>query len=241
VGGREYVHMSNLAHGFQDDFRSFASYDLEIREVFKALDFEQVYKATVKTEKMKRIVWAALPTIFRMIPILIGGMIHPVKATRECEQSLAAAFRFYKQELLEEGTFDEMVERGLAEYAKLIFRMMGVLLPRQIAKRNLDKLFKNQGVDEAVGLLSAASPTNPTAQMGRKMLELAAFAELQGTATESEFVRRLANGDYSKAFMDAYNDYMERFGARGFKEIDVAVPRATENPEPRIQGHFSVS
>jgi phosphohistidine swiveling domain-containing protein len=230
VGGREYVHMSNLANGMKDDFRSFASYDLEIREVFKSLDFDHEYKAPVKTEKMKKILWAALPMIFRMIPILIGGMIHPDEATRECEQSLAAAFRFYKQGLLGEGTFDEMIERGLAEYAKLIFRMMGVLIPRQMAKRNLEKLFRDQGVDEAVGLLSAASPTNPTAQMGRKMFELASFAELQDTATEAEFVDRLTGGGYSKAFMDAYTDYMERFGARGFKEIDVAVPRATENP-----------
>ena len=69
VGGREYVHMSNLANGLKDDFRSFASYDLEIREVFKSLDFEHEYKAPVKTEKMKKIVWAALPMIFRMIPI----------------------------------------------------------------------------------------------------------------------------------------------------------------------------
>jgi rifampicin phosphotransferase len=85
-------------------------------------------------------------------------------------------------------------------------------------------------VDEAVGLLSAASPTNPTAQMGRKMFELAAFPELQDTATEAEFLHKLESGGYSKEFMDAYADYMERFGARGFKEIDVAVPRTTENP-----------
>jgi hypothetical protein len=30
--------------------------------------------------------------------------------------------------------------------------------------------------------------------------------------------------------MDAYNDYMERFGARGIKEIDIAAPRTAENP-----------
>lgn len=230
VGGREYVHMSNMANGFKDDFRSFASYDLEIREVFKSLDFEHEYKAPVKTEKMKKIVWAALPMVFRMIPVLIGGMINPDKATRECEQSLAAAFCFYKQDLLDEGTFDEMVERGLAEYSKLIFSMMGVLIPRQMAKRNLEKLFRDQGVAEAVGLLSAASPTNPTAQMGRKMFELALFTEFQNTATEAEFVQRLACGGYSKVFVDAYTDYMERFGARGFKEIDVAVSRTAENP-----------
>ncbi len=230
VGGREYVHMSNLAHGMKDDFRSFANYDLEVREVFKSLDFDHEYKASVKTEKMKKIIRTALPMIFRMIPAMVRGMVNPDKATRECEQSLAAAFRFYKQDLLNEGTFGEIVEHGLTEYAKVILRMMGLLIPRQMAKKYLDTLFRDQGVDEAVGLLSAASPTNPTAHMGRKMVELASFAELQNTATEAEFIKKLESGGYSKAFTDAYAEYMERFGARGFKEIDVAAPRATENP-----------
>ncbi len=230
LGGREYVHMSNFANGMKDDFRNFASYDLEIREVFKSLDFERVYKNPVKTEKMKKIIWAALPMIFKMIPVMVGGIIDPDKATRECERSLEATFRFYMQDLLDDGTFDELVSRGLVEYTKLILRMMGVLIPRQMAKSNLEKLFRDQGVDEAVGLLSAASPTNPTAQMGRKMFELASLAEFQATADEAEFVQKLAGGGYSKAFMDAYADYMERFGARGFQEIDVAVPRVTENP-----------
>lgn len=230
VGGREYVHMSNFAHGMKDDFRSFASYDLEIREVFKSLNFDHEYKALIKTKKMKKIAWAALPMIFRMIPSMFRGVINPDKATRECQQSLEAAYCFYKRDLLDVGPFGEIVKRGVAEYARLIFNMMGVLLPRQLARNYLEKLFRDQSVDEAVGLLSAASPTNPTAQMGRKMFELASFAELQDTPTEAEFVQKVANGGYSQAFMRAYTDYMERFGARGFKEIDIAVPRATENP-----------
>lgn len=230
VGGREYAHMSNFANGMKDDFRNFASYDLEIREVFKSLDFEREYKNPLKTEKMKKIIWAALPMMFRMIPVMVAGLIDPDKATRDCERSLAAVFRFYKQDLLKGGTFGEMVESGLAEYARLILRMLGVMIPRQMARSKLDKLFRDQGLDEAVGLLSAASPTNPTALMGRKMFDLASFTELQDTATEAEFLQKLAGGGYSKAFMAAYGDYMERFGARGFKEIDVAVPRAAEDP-----------
>jgi phosphohistidine swiveling domain-containing protein len=230
VGGREYIHISNMANGIKASFNEISNYDMEIREVFKSLDIEHEYIAPAKTEKMKKSAWATLPFLIGMIPSMIGGIINPNKATSECEQSLAATYRYCKQDLLKEGAFDEMVERGVVEFGKTVVSIGGVDLSVRLARRNLEKLFKDQGVDELVGLLSAASPTNPTAQMGRKMLELASFAELQDTATEDEFVQRLANGDYSKAFMDAYNDYMERFGARGFKEIDIAAPRVTENP-----------
>jgi len=231
VGGREYIHVSNMAVGMIPSLAGFSNYDMDIREVFKSLDMEGEYIAPVKTEKMKQVRKDALRVLFRMIPRMLGGMFNPDKATREFEQSLESAFRYYKQDLLKGGTFGEMVQHGVEEeFGKMIDSVAGGGISTRVARKNLEKLFKDQGVDELIGLLSAASPTNPTAQMGHKMLELASFAELQDTATEDEFVQRLVDGDYSQAFMDAYNDYMERFGARGFKEIDIATPRVYEKP-----------
>jgi len=231
VGGREYLHVSNMALSMKSSFKWVSNYDMETREVFKSLDIDGEYIAPVKTEKMARVAKEPMGDLIRRIPGMIEWMLIPDKATHKFEQLMESTFRYYKQNMLERGTFGEMVQHGVEEeFCKMVACLGGMVVSVRSARRNLKKLFKDQEVDELVGLLSAASPTNPTTQMGRKMLEIASFAEFEETTTEDEFVQRLANNGYSQTFMDAYNDYMHRFGARNFKEIDIATPRVTENP-----------
>ncbi|MBN2001916.1 MAG: hypothetical protein JXA21_01060 [Anaerolineae bacterium] len=231
VGGREYMHVSNMVSAMETTYKYIIHYGMEVEEVLKSLDVEHNFKSPVKTEKMKQANINVYLSFLKLLPAMFRGVTRPDKSIHECEQALESAFHFYKHDLLKQGTFGEAVKRGIEEFCKAASSVGTLCLSGLLARKNLEKLFKGQAVDELLELLSAASPTNPTAQMGRKMLELAAYAEIQDAATEEEFVRKLANGGYSPGFMNAYNDYMERFGARGFREIDIATPRVTETPE----------
>lgn len=235
VGGREYIHISNMikALGARVALKMLGILDAETAEVFTSADLIRQYKSPASSKKMRRAVRRMVWLSARSVPGIVGAMLNPDRATAKLERSLASGFGFYKQDLLGQETFRDCVERGVAQFGRLTSANgggSGVYLSALQAMRRLNKMFKGEGVDELVGLLGAASPTNPTARMGRQMLELASYPELQHTATEDEFAQKLTNGGYSDAFMKAYTDYMERFGARGFKEIDIAAPRTSENP-----------
>jgi len=234
VSGREYIHISNLvkALGTKNFIKLLAAMDAETADIFKSVDLVRQYKSPASSKKMKRAVRRYIWVFARSVPGIVGAMLDPDRATAKLERSLESSYRFYKQDdLLWRGTFRDNVERGVAEFGRLVSTNFGgVYLSALLAMRRLNKMFKGQGVDELVGLLGAASPTNPTAKMGRQMLELASSPEVQRTATEEQFAEKLTGGEYSDAFITAYSDYMERFGARGFKEIDIAEPRTSENP-----------
>lgn len=73
---------------------------------------------------------------------------------------------------------------------------------------------------------------NPTSAMGHYMYKLACNEEIKHTKSGREFVRRIKkNREYSDAFLENYHDYMDLYGCRGFKEIDIASPRAYEDLE----------
>jgi phosphohistidine swiveling domain-containing protein len=236
VGGREYLHISNMAKGMGKRlFSMIQTYELPIREVFKSLDLENEYITLVKTEKIKQAGRDTLSSLISLTPRMIGGMLNPQQASTIYEQDIANTYRYYTQEMLKEGTFSEIVDRGIEKFGYLCKEYLRVAVSGELSMKGLKKMFKGQDVDDLVALLGTASSTNPTAQMGLRMLELASFAELQDTATEDEFIQKLLHGGYSAAFMEAYQDYMERFGARGLREIDVATPRTSEDARAFFQ------
>ena len=231
VGGREYSIISNMAKGMgKRVFSMVQSYELPIREVFKSLDLEQEYMPPVKTEMMKQAGMATLKMGLSLAPLMIAGILNPKQQSLVFEKSTTETYRYYTQEMLKEGTFSEVVDHGNRKFGEMCKEYLRVAISGLLSMNSLKNLFKDQGVDDLVALLGAASPTNPTAQMGLRMLELASYAELQNTATEDEFIQKLSYGVYSAAFANAYRDYLERFGARGLREVDIAIPRTSENP-----------
>ena len=53
---------------------------------------------------------------------------------------------------------------------------------------------------------------NPTSEMGHLMVRLASFPEIQETDSKEDFLQKLKDDDFSTEFMNAYNDYIKRFG-----------------------------
>jgi len=90
-------------------------------------------------------------------------------------------------------------------------------------------LFKNDDIGDLLVALNIDLNGNPTSEMGRLMLDLAKYPEVQDTATGGEFAQKLANKQVSPEFQTAFDDYMDRFGCRGIREIDIATERTHEN------------
>ena len=107
--------------------------------------------------------------------------------------------------------------------------IVGVMVPPMLARWRLGRLFRKDEVRDLLVALEMALEGNPTSEMGHRMYELASFPEVQSTADGEEFARKLESRGYSTELMDAYESYLDKFGCRGIKEIDVATPRCYED------------
>ena len=86
-------------------------------------------------------------------------------------------------------------------------------------------MFKKDRVQDLLVALESDLAGDPVAEMHRKMAALARFPEVQETETGQAFAAKLRARDTSPEFMQALVEYMDRFGSRCTREIDVAVPR----------------
>ncbi|MCK4725448.1 MAG: hypothetical protein KAT29_06590, partial [Anaerolineales bacterium] len=106
------------------------------------------------------------------------------------------------------------------------------LLASERARSGIKKQFKNdpQSIQDQVIFIEQAFPHNVTIEMGLLLYELSQFPDVQKTATADEFIQKLDQGQFSTEFMAKWREFIDRYGHRYPKEIDVATPRYREKP-----------
>jgi len=67
--------------------------------------------------------------------------------------------------------------------------------------------------------------------MGKLMIKLASYDDIQNTNSKDEFIELFYSNKYCKEFYDDYDHYVKKFGCRCIKEIDIASPRYYEQAE----------
>lgn len=102
-----------------------------------------------------------------------------------------------------------------------------------IADMRLRRLFRKvPNSKELLDRLHSDLPGNPTNQMGHALFKLATFPEVQNTETTEELAKKINSREgISAEFLEAYDSFMDRFGARVPLEIDIAAPRHYEAQE----------
>jgi len=190
---------------------------------------EEIYREYVSptvTGLMKQAKRAQLRMIWLLFPSAVKALINPVKQSEEFEvvaDDVAKKFKALKNDR----PYDELVESAFAAYDEVIAKM-AALLAGGLAIRKIKKITKETEVEALADSVLMDLPSNPTSAMGHAMFALAGFQEFQATVDAAEFETRLANRSYSQEFLEAWDDYMDKYGARGFKEIDVASKRTEE-------------
>lgn len=115
--------------------------------------------------------------------------------------------------------------------------MNGVQLPALMASEpargKLKKMFKNEpeSVQEHLQSIEQSFPNNVTIEMGLLLYELSQFPDIRQIGTAQEFVQKLDANQLSPEFMQKWRLFMDDYGFRGPKELDIATPRYYEKPE----------
>ena len=229
--GRQYFHLSNMISALGTGLmpRLLRTYDMPTRKIFDAIDLKADYLPAKKPDALKGMAWAALGGTLPVVLNGLRGFRRPQEAKEAYKRTAAASIMECRQISGESRPFNELVGQFLSQFQGLIAASVAVLLPSMLARWRLERLFRKDEVKDLLVALEMDLEGNPTSEMGHLLYELASFDEIQETADGGEFARKIESGGYSSELMDAYRTYLDKFGCRGIKEIDIATPRAYED------------
>ena len=236
AGGRYYLHLSNSIKmlGMNTPMAPGSMNDTSVKEILKSIDLKQYtqYKlpAKLKTAKYKQII--------TVIPMLISSLKvyrKPGAFLQKYQQKLPAQLQRLKDISNKADSFTiKQLSINLTDCLDFFF--LGYGLPMfavpQIAQYQIKRMFRKEAdiVRDELASLSISLPGNKTAEMGEMMYNLASFEEIKDCPSAEEFNIRLENETVSPAFLQRWNQFMEEFGFRCPREIDVATPRPGEQP-----------
>ncbi len=143
--------------------------------------------------------------------------------------------QFYQEKCSFEGCNFENLSRTLMRMTgnHMYQVLMPALYATMLARSKIKKMFKNepQSVQDQLVYIENSLPHNVTIEMGLLFYELSLFPEILITDTPTKFIQNLEQNKVSSEFLKKWKTFMDRFGFRHPKEIDVATPRYNERPE----------
>ena len=240
-GGRMYLNASSTIK-FQSLDRvinAWETADAGTAELMRSLDLNH-YIPEKLPEAMKGLKWGAIKNNFGAI----GGTIRAARkpeAYKAWYQPKEDAFDAYLKEIsmnlqdhIKTGSrplsllFNEIMDG----YYKLLDIMLPMTYAAEISRRNIEKLLKKYDDDHENTLqyLQRSLPDNTTIDMGLAMYDFSQKPEVKEN-TYSQFSEKLSNGTFSNDFITQWHDYLDQYGFRTNKELDIAVIRPKENAE----------
>jgi len=228
--GRQYMLVSNMLKvgGFLK--KTMTSYDAPSKQIFEELNSTE-YIPNKRPVLLKGYLWEVIKYVFPIVGSSLKALFNGSESLRLYKEADAEIWKSLHEELAYSNeSFDKQTKQALGAFS-IMMGVAGGMGASFYAKWRLDRIFKkHKEADDLLVGLSMDLPGNPTSEMGHLMLQIATFPEFQKTKTAEEFFEKLKNKEYSEELINTYNDYVFRFGCRGVREIDIAIPRISENP-----------
>lgn len=232
VEGRQYLHLSNLmkAMGTGMGLWGLKQYDTPTRQIFDSIDLKRDYLPQKQPAALRGVKWSIVKSAFgRLLPCAYRGFRNPARAVQAHQEEFAQHVRMSKELATQDIDFQILVDELLDHFKSQMNTITAVMLPSMVARWRMQRLFTNDDVEDLLVALEMDLTGNPTSEMGHRMYDLAQSPEIQETETGEEFAQKLNAKAYSSQFMRAYEDYIDEFGCRCIREIDIATPRPYDN------------
>ena len=234
LGGRGYANFSIMAKlmGKGREVSAWRAADALLAEILENVD-EKEYIPRKLPPQLRGIVFRILLNNLdgglKAIKVLINSSEYKKWFFKETEKFLKDLEDIKEKEF----SLKEMVDKTnimLSQY--LTHVSLPVLYASEVARYGMKRIFKNepQGVRDKLVYLERALPENITIEMGMAMYDLSRYKEVLECSSGEEFAQRIREQSFSKEFLSAYNSFMDKYGARCPRELDVATPRLYEQP-----------
>jgi pyruvate,water dikinase len=232
AGGRYYMNLSNsirvlgrgaaLAPGSHGDESVMGILDSIRLEPYLQRPLPEPLRAS-----RRRGLLSALPLF---LPVM-RAFLRPEAFVRQYQRALPAHLK----------RFETVIDRSLpikqqATHLMALLRFflieygMPMVFAAQLAQSRIRRIFAGDEVDVQLLSLGTALPGNKTAEMGTAMAQLATSEAVRAQMPAQVFVAQLKGRALHPAFLQAWDQFVDEFGARCPREIDVATPRPNEQP-----------
>lgn len=245
IGGRMYLNVSSsIKFQGRDRFiKSWEMIDALTLELLKNNDLNK-YIPSKTPDAMKGALWGALKSNIGTIKLLRRAIKDPEEYKR-WYQSYENDFDEYLKTVSQSNeNILILIEEITENYIELLDKMLPMTYAAELSRKKISKLLKKttENAQEKMQYLERSLPDNVTVDMGLEMYELSQMSDIRENDYQ-EFKSKLDMGSLSTEFMNAWSLYLDQYGCRTRNELDVGVPRTSENIQllfEQIKGMSSV-
>lgn len=238
AGGRVYINLSDdiLMEGKKSAAAAYEGLDTYAAQIIREVDMKE-YKASVTSRGIMKVARGLVMAPAKSFDLVIGmikGMKHPEKL-REAIDDKGEYFMLEIDSLFDSGIpFREFVHTAMQKTADLmIHTTIPSLLDGQSAKKKIKALLAKEfgkTLPETADLLDRGLSYNITMEMSCRIYDLMQALDKTEFTSTASLLDKIRSGELPQPFMDAWNDFMRKFGFRGPGEVDVATPRYQDDP-----------
>jgi pyruvate,water dikinase len=232
--GRMYTHFGRMLKivGKNNALKTYRITDALGTQILEAMDLKEYIPKKFPKGFMKNFIKTGLGAVMYIKPLM--------KARRKPDEYLqhyldenARLRAELKAEYERDTSFEDFCITCFTRVGSHMNRtQLPALMASETARSKLKKMFKKdpESVQEHLRSIEKAFPDNVTIDMGLLLYELSQFPDVRQTGTAQEFVQKLDANQLSPEFMQKWQLFIDDYGFRGPKELDVATPRYYEKP-----------
>ncbi|MCJ8325088.1 MAG: hypothetical protein HRU29_08970 [Rhizobiales bacterium] len=223
--GRQYFQLHNMFKGLGKRALQFVS---SMDNAFEGRE-DKIFKEYIGQEMtplMKQGRRAQFSIIGKLGPSMISSIFNPEKSAKKTETAAAHLIETFRT-IKNDKPFDEIVDQAFVDFAKEMPNMV-CFFSGLLTEWRLKRMMRGTEGEPLTSSVLMDIPSNPSSAMGHAMLALASMPEIRETPDAKTFEDRIVNKTYSPEFVAAFDEYIYKYGDRGFKEIDVASPVVME-------------
>ncbi|AIO18184.1 Phosphoenolpyruvate synthase [Candidatus Izimaplasma bacterium HR1] len=229
IYGRQYINVPRLfaSLGKTAGNGMLINHDKGLGKIFKNIDIKE-YELKKKPESLKGMKKAMLKVSLGMLPAILKARKSDPKDLIENYLKTCDELIIKVNNLNSNMTLQEMFDIIIGDLNS-IFKEVGFMVAGMFAVNKINKLFKGSGLEDLVTAMSMDLDGNPTSEMGHMLFDLASSSDFKAIKSEQEFLDKVENRGFSDEFLKKFDAFVEKYGCRGFKEIDIASERLYEN------------
>lgn len=231
--GRMYQNFSNYFDVLSKNalVNQIATMDVFTAEVIRTTDMSEY----MLNRSNKRFRWFWLRLVLNnLVPFVRGvrSWWNPEgykEIYRQGEQEMLTKLdRLQKKKM----SLKQFMEATIDIYYRYFEFSLPTLMGSEVSRSVIKRLFRKEpkSVQNRLVYLERALPDNITIEMGMAMYDLAHRPEVLKTKDAQTFLKKWKAKQYPKSFVSEWNHFMERFGFRSPRELDLSSPGYREDP-----------
>ncbi|NIS81014.1 MAG: hypothetical protein GTO14_12585 [Anaerolineales bacterium] len=232
--GRVYTHVGRMAKviGKKNLVKTLRLADVLGCQIIEAMDLKEYLQKKLPKGFLKNVIKMGFGAGKFIKPIMKASG-KPDKYLQHYQDENARLGAELKAEYERDTSFGDFASISLGQVnVHMNQTQLPALMASERARGKLKRMFKKapESVQEHFRNIEKSFPNNVTIEMGHVIHDLSQFKDVQQTATPEEFVQKLEANQLSPEFMEKWRWFIDDYGFRGPKEIDVATPRYYDKP-----------